>query len=69
MIRQFADHLLGADLVIEPQDFQILRLIYRKLGGNWESLLRGSIKQLVLLEQVITNWGKLPGRKRQKEGT
>lgn len=69
VIRQFADHLLGGDIVIEPKDFMVLRIIFRKLGGKWWDLSRGSIAQLVLLEKILTNWGNQPGRKRESEET
>lgn len=66
VIRQFADHLLGADLVIEPKDFMILRLTFRKCGGQWLSVVQGDIRHTVLLEKVVTAWGKRPERKRDK---
>jgi len=67
VIRQFVDHLVGADVIIEPRDYLILRLIFRKLGGSWWGLFHGNVTQLVLLEQIITNWGKRPDRKREQE--
>lgn len=66
VIRQIADHLFGTDLVIEPKDFMTVRVIYRHLGGTWIGLIQGDIKHLKILERVITNWGKRPGRKREK---
>jgi hypothetical protein len=65
IIRQIADHLLGEDLIIEPKDFMILRLVYRRLGGTWDGLIHGNGKYLQILEKTITNWGKMPGRKRE----
>lgn len=65
VIRQFADHLLGTDLIIEPKDYLVLRLIYRKLGGSWLPFFQGDIKAVTLLENVITGWGKMPNRKRE----
>lgn len=67
VIRQFVDHLVGPDVIIEPRDYQILRLIFRKLGGNWWDLIHGSIAQATLIEQVVVNWGQRPDRKREKE--
>ncbi len=67
VIRLFADHLFGADLIIEPRDFQVLRLIYRKLGGSWVGLIHGNIAQIILLEKIVAQWGGRPGRKRQTE--
>lgn len=66
VIRQIADHLFGADLVIEPKDFMVMRVVYRHLGGTWVGLIHGDTKHLKTLEKVVTNWGKMPGRKREK---
>jgi len=65
VIRQFADHLLGADLIINPEDFMLLRLVFRKGGGSWEKLFRGDIQQLTFLERIISKWGQSPDRKRE----
>ncbi len=57
VIRQFADHL-GVTRTIKPKDYLIIRLIFRKLGGQWERFIHGDIQQITTLEKVITNWGK-----------
>lgn len=58
VIRQFADHL-GITQTLHPRDYMIIRLVFRKLGGQWESFIHGDIKQITTLEKVITNWGKV----------
>ncbi len=58
VIRQFADHL-GITQTIRPRDYMIIRLVFRKLGGQWDAFIHGDIKQITTLEKVITNWGKV----------
>lgn len=55
VIRQFADHLLGG-VTIKPKDYAVMRLVFRKMGGNWEALVHGDVNQLTLLEKVVTRW-------------
>ena len=69
VIRMFVDHSLGSDVVIEPRDFQVIRVVFRHCQGVWEKILSGDIVHTCLLERIITNWGKQPGRKRRSEGS
>jgi len=66
VIQQFADHLLGG-VSIKPRDYALMRLVFRKLKGNWQLLTQGDIQQLTLLERVVTGWNKMPGRKQETE--
>lgn len=63
ILKQFTDHLLG-DLELEAKDFLLMRVIFRKLGGSWESAYLGDIKQLKLLEKIVVKWGA--NRKKQQ---
>jgi len=63
------DHLLGGDMIATTDDFLKIRVIFRKLGGQWVALQNGDIVHILLLEKVITAWGKAPGRKRETEDT
>lgn len=67
VIRQFVDHLVGADTVVEPRDYMVLRMLFRKGGGTWQNLADGDITHLLFLEKLVTSWGKLPGRKKEIE--
>jgi hypothetical protein len=67
VIRQFVDHLVGADMIVEPRDYMVIRLLFRKGGGTWLDILHGNITHLSFLEKLIASWGKLPGRKRESE--
>jgi len=69
VIRQFLDHLLGTDLIAKPKDLLKLRVLFRHLGGNWEQLQLGDIKQLLLLEKLLSKWGQSKDREREpKDG-
>ncbi len=57
VIKQLSDHLLGGVVTPEPDDYRIMRVIFRNLGGNWTGVYSGSIDQLTLLEKVVTGWG------------
>ena len=57
VIRQFADNMLGAGTEIQDRDFQVIRIVFRYLGGSWLALMGGDIKQLTLLESLIQGWG------------
>lgn len=58
MIRQFADHMLGPETEISDEDFRVMRVVFRHCGGAWTDLMGGDIKQLTLLERIITTWGQ-----------
>jgi hypothetical protein len=62
LIRQFADNLLGSDVVALPNDYTIIRTAFRYAGGSWESVTLGDIVQIRLLEEIILAWGKQPNR-------
>jgi hypothetical protein len=60
VIRQFADHLLGEDVFLLPEDYRALRLVFRWCQGSWERLELGDIVHNRLLVTIITTWGKKP---------
>lgn len=62
VIKQFVDHLVGGK-ELSNKDYQVIRLIFRKGGGSWSELVNGNIQHLLLLEKVVTVWGKLPAQK------
>jgi hypothetical protein len=69
VIRQFIDHLLGPDMIATTEDFLKMRVVFRRLGGNWSAFQCGDIVQILLLEKVIAAWGQAPDRKRETENT
>jgi len=58
VIRQFVDNFYGDDRGVEPDDYTQIRLVFRRLGGNWYDLCRGSVPQLLLMVRVVKAWGK-----------
>ena len=67
VIRQLVDHLLGEDFVTEEEDFKAIRLAYRNKGGSWEKFLNGDIPSNKLLQDLVSAWAQLPGRKKKQE--
>lgn len=67
VIQQFADHLLGDSIIVEPHDYTALRVVYRRLGGSWVEFMRGHPNHVQLLMRVVTSWGVMPGRKRKTD--
>jgi hypothetical protein len=65
VILQFVQHILAEDMVIEPEDYLTLRLVFRWAGGSWDELANGNIVMLELLQKLISAWGKMPGRKHE----
>lgn len=57
LIVQFVQHMLGGDVVIEANDFTVIRVAFRKIGGSWEDLVGGDLQQVELLKKVVTTWG------------
>lgn len=67
IIRQLVDHLIGEDVITEDQDFLSLRMVFKSRGGSWEKFLNGDIQQNKLLQDIVSAWAQLPGRKRKQE--
>lgn len=63
MIRQFLDHMIGSEVPVTDQDFQIMRTVFRNASGDWEKLLQGDPAQHTLLSNAVTAWVQSPGRK------
>jgi hypothetical protein len=67
VIRQTADHIADEKIMILPQDYTTLRVVFRKMGGSWEKIADGDIKHSRLLAKVVKHWSQLPGRKFDSE--
>ena len=63
IIRQFVDHLVGENTTILPQDYLVLRTVFRWCQGSWERVGHGDIVHNRLLASILTAWGAMPGRK------
>lgn len=67
LVRQFADNLVGQDVVTLPNDYTVIRNAFRSAGGSWEKVVHGDINHTRLLEKLILAWGKQPSRVRKTE--
>lgn len=67
VLKQMVQHMFGDDLIVERDDFLSLRIVFRRCGGTWTSILGGDLKQIELLKTLVTAWGNMPGRKHQSE--
>ena len=67
VLDQLIEHLFGGTMLVEPEDYLAIRLVFRWCGGSWELAWNGSIPQLELLKAVVTGWGKFPGRKKKED--
>ncbi|MFA5054239.1 MAG: hypothetical protein WC565_09285 [Parcubacteria group bacterium] len=59
-IEQIIRHMVGETVKITPQDYMVVRVVFRRLGGQWEKLVSGDLVHIELLKQIIGGWGKLP---------
>ncbi len=67
VILQFVQHVLGEDVVVEHDDYMVVRLVFRWAGGSWDALANGDVVMLELLQKIIGAWGKMPGRKHESD--
>jgi hypothetical protein len=67
VILQFVHHILAEDMVVEPDDYMAIRIVFRKVGGSWDELANGSIVMLELLQKIIAAWGKMPERQHESD--
>ena len=52
-------HMFADQFKIKPEDYDSIRVTFRKLEGNWEELCLGSPEELKRLQDVILAWGSL----------
>lgn len=64
VIRQYVDHGVGAEAILLPQDYYVIRLVFRWCGGSWERLELGDIVHNRLLSRIIAAWGNTSKHKR-----
>lgn len=65
VIRQIVDHIFSDDMIVEPCDYTIIRVVFRQLGGSWEALVDGDPGVINKLIQAISVWGARPERKKK----
>jgi hypothetical protein len=67
IIRLLVDHLFSEDMIIDLNDYLSIRMVFRQMGGLWCSIDGGDKDQIGKLTQIVTSWGKMPGRKKLSE--
>lgn len=58
MIRMIVDHSFGDDMDIAPNEYMVIRVAFRKMGGEWEEISLGNPEHLAKLKQVVSTWGQ-----------
>jgi len=66
VIKQLIEHMFADPFKIKANDYQAIRVTFRSLGGSWDQLGLGDIKQLELLQQVVGAWASLPHEKKNE---
>ncbi len=57
VIQQLADHIVGrSDL--DPNDYVLIRVLFRRFAGSWVALCQGDPKHMTLLANAVTAWGQ-----------
>jgi hypothetical protein len=58
VIKMLAEHLLGEKAKLNRRAYQLIRIVFRKLGGSWLEVCSGSPKHMDLLIECVRAWGK-----------
>lgn len=53
IIRQMTDHIWGADEKLDDETVLAICRLFASRGGEWESLVSGSMEEAVRLEEAI----------------
>lgn len=66
-IRLFANNQLGDEVMILPDDYMAMRVVFRKCQGSWEGISSGDVVMTNLLARIVTAWGKNQSKRRKIE--
>jgi len=67
VIRLFANNQLSEDVMILPDDYMTMRLVFRKCGGSWEMVGAGGVPHVNLLAKIVAAWGRNRRKERKVE--
>lgn len=67
MIRLLVDHSLGEDTIMGADDYMVIRVAFRNMGGTWEAISLGHPDAINMLKQVVQAWSKDPKQKNKVE--
>lgn len=66
-IRRLVTNQSSDETMILPNDYQVMRVVFRKRGGSWEGVTQGDVAQIQLLASVVKTWAKLRQKQRKVE--
>lgn len=69
VIRMMMDHSAGEEVISLPEDYMAIRVVFRKLGGLWLSVMHGDVGHIKLIRRIIVAWGQQPHRRKDNEFT
>lgn len=55
VIAMFAENILG-QTDMKPENYSVIRVTFRKLGGSWFELCHGGVGHITLLVECIKAW-------------
>lgn len=65
VISQLVRHVLGEDTTMQYEDYMSMRVAFRHKGGSWIAMADGDLAQVDTLKDIVSAWGKMPGRKEE----
>ena len=66
-IRKFVNNHFSDKVLVLPDDYRAMRVVFRKKGGTWEGVVSGDVQQIRLLSNIVKAWGKLKQDQRKVE--
>ena len=67
VLRRFVNNLYGASVYVLPEDYTMMRVVFRNLGGSWEQVSQGDIEQCKTVVRIVQSWGALREKSRKVE--
>lgn len=67
VLKQMIEHSFGGDLVIEYEDYQVIRTAFRAGGGSWREIANGNPTHIELASKYVSAWGQMPERRSTKD--
>jgi hypothetical protein len=61
VVHKFVDNLLGRS--IDGKQLGAIRVVFRRCGGEWSSILAGDPVHIGLLIRLVQTWGNLNEKK------
>jgi len=61
VVHKFVDNLLGRG--IDGEQLASIRVVFRRCGGEWSSILAGDLVHIGLLIRLVQAWGNLNEKK------